>query len=38
MITREYVTAFFDRTLKGIHSPLLDGPSPNNPEVLFPYR
>ncbi|MFE7638808.1 alpha/beta hydrolase family protein [Kitasatospora sp. NPDC057518] len=34
-ITREYVTAFFDRTLKGIHSPLLDGPSPNNPEVLF---
>ncbi|MEH0468290.1 alpha/beta hydrolase [Streptomyces sp. B21-097] len=36
-ITREYVTAFFDRTLKGIHSPLLDGPSPNNPEVVFPY-
>ncbi|MFD7641441.1 alpha/beta hydrolase family protein [Kitasatospora sp. NPDC059795] len=35
MITREYVTAFFDQTLKGIHSPLLDGPSPNNPEVLF---
>ncbi|MGW7442570.1 alpha/beta hydrolase family protein [Kitasatospora sp. NPDC054795] len=35
VITREYVTAFFDRTLKGIHSPLLDGPSPNNPEVLF---
>ncbi|MFF7992009.1 alpha/beta hydrolase family protein [Kitasatospora xanthocidica] len=34
-ITREYVTAFFDQTLKGIHSPLLDGPSPNNPEVLF---
>ncbi|MFF2625657.1 alpha/beta hydrolase family protein [Kitasatospora griseola] len=34
-ITREYVTAFFDRTLKGIPSPLLDGPSPNNPEVLF---
>ncbi|MFD5432657.1 alpha/beta hydrolase family protein [Kitasatospora sp. NPDC127067] len=37
-ITREYVTAFFDRTLKGIHSPLLDGPSPNNPEVLFQYQ
>ncbi|MER7468707.1 alpha/beta hydrolase [Streptomyces sp. NPDC097981] len=37
VITREYVTAFFDRTLKGIHSPLLDGPSPNNPEVLFQY-
>lgn len=35
MITREYVTAFFDQTLKRIHSPLLDGPSPNNPEVLF---
>ncbi|MFD8708759.1 alpha/beta hydrolase family protein [Kitasatospora sp. NPDC059648] len=34
-ITREYVTAFFDQTLKGIHRPLLDGPSPNNPEVLF---
>ncbi|MBO1415970.1 alpha/beta hydrolase [Streptomyces sp. FH025] len=34
-ITREYVTAFFDQTLKGDHSPLLDGPSPNNPEVLF---
>jgi predicted dienelactone hydrolase len=37
VITREYVTAFFDQTLKGIHSPLLDGPSPNNPEVLFQY-
>jgi predicted dienelactone hydrolase len=36
-ITREYVTAFFNQTLKGIHSPLLDGPSPNNPEVLFQY-
>ncbi|WP_433177495.1 alpha/beta hydrolase family protein [Actinoallomurus sp. CA-150999] len=35
VITREYVTAFFDQTLKGIHSPLLDGPSPNNPEVIF---
>ncbi|MGA5821239.1 alpha/beta hydrolase family protein [Kitasatospora sp. NPDC094028] len=34
-ITREYVTAFFDKTLKGIDSPLLDGPSPNKPEVLF---
>ncbi|MFB7613552.1 alpha/beta hydrolase family protein [Kitasatospora sp. NPDC056181] len=37
VITREYVTAFFGQTLKGIHSPLLDGPSPNNPEVLFRY-
>ncbi|MFE5588568.1 alpha/beta hydrolase family protein [Kitasatospora sp. NPDC056531] len=36
-ITREYVTAFFDQTLKRIHRPLLDGPSPNNPEVLFQY-
>ncbi|WP_232795050.1 alpha/beta hydrolase [Kitasatospora sp. NRRL B-11411] len=34
-ITRAYVTAFFDRTLEGIDSPLLDGPSPDNPEVLF---
>ncbi|KAB7834444.1 alpha/beta hydrolase family protein [Streptomyces mobaraensis] len=34
-ITRAYVRAFFDQTLKGIHRPLLDGPSPNNPEVLF---
>ncbi|MFE3187087.1 alpha/beta hydrolase family protein [Streptomyces violascens] len=35
IVTREYATAFFDQTLKGIHSPLLNGPSPNNPEVLF---
>ncbi|MFJ7245246.1 alpha/beta hydrolase family protein [Kitasatospora sp. NPDC098652] len=34
-LTREYVGAFFDRTLKGIHQPLLDGPSTANPEVLF---
>lgn len=34
-ITREYVTAFFDQALKGIDRPLLDGPSPENPEVLF---
>ncbi|MEU8921426.1 alpha/beta hydrolase [Kitasatospora sp. NPDC048545] len=34
-LTREYVGAFFDRTLKGVHQPLLDGPSPANPEVLF---
>ncbi|MEU9043558.1 MULTISPECIES: alpha/beta hydrolase [unclassified Kitasatospora] len=34
-LTREYVGAFFDRTLKGIHQPLLDGPSAANPEVLF---
>ncbi|MFH8379780.1 alpha/beta hydrolase family protein [Kitasatospora sp. NPDC018058] len=34
-LTREYVGAFFDQTLKGIHQPLLDGPSAANPEVLF---
>ncbi|MGW3053900.1 alpha/beta hydrolase family protein [Kitasatospora sp. NPDC001175] len=34
-LTREYVGAFFDQTLKGIHQPLLDGPSSANPEVLF---
>ncbi|MGW4379908.1 alpha/beta hydrolase family protein [Kitasatospora sp. NPDC004531] len=37
-ITRAYVTAFFDRTLKGIPGPLLDGPSPDNPEVVFQHR
>jgi predicted dienelactone hydrolase len=37
VITRSYVTAFFDRTLKGIHRPLLDGPTPENPDVLFQY-
>ncbi|WP_234322881.1 alpha/beta hydrolase family protein [Streptomyces sp. NRRL S-350] len=34
-LTREYVGAFLDRTLKGIHQPLLDGPSAANPEVLL---
>ena len=34
-LTREYVGAFFDQSLKGIHQPLLDGPSAANPEVLF---
>ncbi|MEZ0108011.1 putative dienelactone hydrolase [Catenulispora sp. EB89] len=34
-ITREYVTAFFDQSLKGIHQPLLDGPTPGNPDVQF---
>ncbi|MFH9353896.1 alpha/beta hydrolase family protein [Kitasatospora sp. NPDC017646] len=34
-LTREYVGAFFDQTLKGVHQPLLDGPSAANPEVLF---
>jgi predicted dienelactone hydrolase len=35
VITRKYVTAFFDQSLKGIHQPLLDGPSPADPDVLF---
>ncbi|MCO5995943.1 alpha/beta hydrolase family protein [Actinoallomurus rhizosphaericola] len=34
-ITRAYVGAFFDLHLKGVRQPLLDGPSPANPEVVF---
>lgn len=34
-ITREYVDAFFDQTLKGVPQPLLNGPSAANPEVSF---
>ncbi|MER6600540.1 alpha/beta hydrolase family protein [Streptomyces parvus] len=34
-ITRAYVTAFFDRSLRGRPARLLDGPSPAHPEVLF---
>ncbi|MEY9946710.1 alpha/beta hydrolase family protein [Kitasatospora sp. GAS1066B] len=34
-LTREYLGAFFDLQLKGIPQPLLDGPSPANPEVTF---
>ncbi|RAG80482.1 alpha/beta hydrolase [Streptacidiphilus pinicola] len=34
-LTREYVTAFFDRQLKERPEPLLDGPSSDNPEVRF---
>ncbi len=34
-ITRDYVGAFFDQHLRGIHQPLLDGPSSANPEVDF---
>ncbi|PAZ11981.1 alpha/beta hydrolase [Streptomyces sp. SA15] len=33
VLTRAYVAAFFDLHLKGIAQPLLDGPSPANPEV-----
>ncbi|MFF0163231.1 alpha/beta hydrolase family protein [Streptomyces sp. NPDC005263] len=32
-LTRAYLAAFFDQQLKGIAQPLLDGPSPDNPEV-----
>ncbi|MFB8138662.1 alpha/beta hydrolase family protein [Streptomyces parvus] len=34
-ITRAYVTAFFDRSLRGRPARLLDGPAPAHPEVLF---
>ncbi|MFE9929186.1 alpha/beta hydrolase family protein [Streptomyces sp. NPDC005533] len=34
-LTRRYVGAFFDQHLKGIPRPLLDGPSPDAPEVRF---
>ena len=30
-----YTLAFFNKYLKGIDSPLLDGPSPDFPEVIF---
>ncbi|GAA2962397.1 MULTISPECIES: alpha/beta hydrolase family protein [Streptomyces] len=34
-ITRAYVAAFLDQHLRGRPRPLLDGPSPGNPEVVF---
>ncbi|MFH9396036.1 alpha/beta hydrolase family protein [Streptomyces sp. NPDC017413] len=34
-ITRSFVTAFFDRSLRGRPARLLDGPTPADPEVLF---
>ncbi|MEV0350137.1 alpha/beta hydrolase [Nonomuraea sp. NPDC050680] len=34
-LTRGYVGAFFDLHLKGKKQPLLNGPSPANPEVAF---
>ncbi|MGE7434470.1 alpha/beta hydrolase family protein [Kitasatospora sp. NPDC001175] len=34
-LTREYVAAFFDLHLKGIDQPILDGPTPDNPEISF---
>ncbi|GAA1030257.1 MULTISPECIES: hypothetical protein [Amycolatopsis] len=30
-----YLTAFLDQHLRGVHQPLLDGPSPRFPEVRF---
>ena len=34
-LTRAYIGAFFDLTLRGIPQPLLDGPTAANPEVKF---
>lgn len=34
-ITRDYVSAFFDLHLRGLPRPVLDGPTPANPEVRF---
>jgi predicted dienelactone hydrolase len=34
-ITRDYVTAFFDQTLRGCSEPILAGPTTTNPEVRF---
>ncbi|MFI7106640.1 alpha/beta hydrolase family protein [Nonomuraea sp. NPDC050227] len=34
-LTRAYVAAFFDQHLRNIRRPLLDGPTPDNPEVGF---
>jgi hypothetical protein len=37
-IVSRYALAFFDRHLKGEDNPLLDGPSPDYPEVVFSSR
>lgn len=34
-IINDYTVSFFDKNLKGKMSPLLDGPSPNYPEVTI---
>lgn len=34
-ITTAYVGAFFNQALRGVHQPLLAGPSAANPEVTF---
>jgi predicted dienelactone hydrolase len=37
-IQNVYALAFFDRHLRGLATPLLDGPSPDYPEVVFKSR
>lgn len=37
-IITDYLVAFFDKHLKHISTPLLDGPAPNYPEVRFESR
>ncbi|MFJ5098015.1 alpha/beta hydrolase family protein [Streptomyces sp. NPDC088557] len=37
-VTRTYVAAFFDQHLRGRDRPILDGPTPANPEVHFQHR
>ena len=34
-ITRDYVSAFFDLHLRGLPQPILEAPTPANPEVVF---
>ncbi|MFD5448817.1 alpha/beta hydrolase family protein [Streptomyces sp. NPDC127100] len=34
-LTRDYVTAFFDRHLRGLPRPVLDGPTSSRPEAVF---
>lgn len=35
LITRDYVTAFFDLHLRDMPQPILDGPTTAHPEVVF---
>jgi hypothetical protein len=37
-IQNVYVLTFFDKHLRGMAAPLLDGPSPDYPEVVFRSR
>ncbi|MEV7192461.1 alpha/beta hydrolase [Streptomyces sp. NPDC093510] len=37
-ITRAYIGAFYEQHLRGTPQPLLDGPTPGNPEVTFQHR